>query len=87
MTHSLSLAGSSTQLESGVVRLQPASDGNAWITPGPVPPSAIVSASTVSLRGWQYVLFVPSPALPAEITAYFGRARSSNAGLDDVLLP
>ena len=49
------------------------------MTPVPAPSSAAVSASIVSLRGWQYVLFVPSPAKPAEITAYFGLARSTNA--------
>lgn len=37
------------------------------------------------LAAWQYVLFVPSPAKPAEITAYFGLTRSRNAGLDDLL--
>jgi hypothetical protein len=57
------------------------------MTPVRAPPSTSVSASTVSLRWWQYVLFVPSPAFPVEITAYFGFARSSSAALDEVLLP
>src|SRR5678816_3350881 len=85
--HSLSLAGSSIHCASVVPALQLAAEGNAWMVPAPAPPSAEVSASTVSLRGWQYVLFVPSPAIPAEMTAYFGLARSRNAADDEVLLP
>jgi hypothetical protein len=65
----------------------PATDENAWIRRSPAPPSRAVSASTVSARGWQYVRFVPSPAKPAEMTAYRGCAWSSSASVDDVLPP
>ena len=53
------------------------------MTPAPAPPSAPVSASTVSLRGWQYVLFVLSPARLAEMTAYVGLARRVLAELGE----
>jgi len=68
VTRSLSLAGWSIHCASAVLALQLPADGNAWTVLASAPPSAAVSASTVSLRGWQYVLFVPSPALSAEIT-------------------
>ena len=58
VSHSLSLAGSSTHCASVVPALQLATDGNAWMVAAPAPSSAAVRASTVSLRGWQYVLFV-----------------------------
>jgi hypothetical protein len=67
--------------------LQSTFASKALIVFEPGPPIASVNDPTVEARGWQYVLFKPSPSLPEEITAYFGLTLPMNAAPDDVSLP
>ena len=41
----------------------------------------------IRARGWQYSKLSPSPTLPAETTAYFGRTLERNPGVVEVSLP
>jgi hypothetical protein len=84
----LSLAGASTQL-AGVLAPHftlPSLLSNALTVFEPAPPIAVVSAATVTSRGWQNPPFVPSPGFPDEMTAYSGLVFVKNATEDDVAL-
>src|ERR1700734_4297820 len=85
VAQSLSLAGTATQ-SAGVARSHrsPSNEVSARVVS---PPSTRDRRLTTMARGWQYSRFIPSPAFPAETTAYRGLALERNAGEVDVSLP
>ena len=71
----------------GSARAAPADGGNAWMTPALIPPKRGRQRVHRLLARVTVRAVVPSPAVPAEMTAYFGFTRSRNAADDEVLLP